>query len=185
MKAKSRLAYNRNKILVGGSYEPKYFRYQITLAFIIPICISLGLWCLKLSNDLGSLKSPVISIEFAETVIVHRDQTGNDGVLSEVGESGIEDYIKEVFGEEEGERGIKMLKECENKSMNETAINHNSNGSTDMGLWQVNSIHGHSQEELFDPKYNTRVAYEIYKRAGNSFSPWTCSYVVNERSYWQ
>jgi hypothetical protein len=96
----------------------------------------------------------------------------------------VEAYIYQVFGDD-AERGIKMLRECENKTMNPEAINWNSNGSSDFGLWQVNSIHGYTHEQLADPYFNTDVAYKIYQRRGNTFSAWTCSYVIGDKSFWQ
>jgi hypothetical protein len=96
----------------------------------------------------------------------------------------VEAYIYEVFGKD-AERGIKMLKECENKSMNPYAINWNNNGTWDFGTWQINQVHGYTQEELADPYFNTDVAYKIYKGRGNTFSAWTCSYVIGDKSFWQ
>ena len=84
------------------------------------------------------------------------------------------DYVYEVFGED-AERGITMLANCENKDFGTTRINWNRNGTWDFGLWQINSIHGYTQEELADPYFNTDVAYKIFKRAGSSFTPWTCA----------
>lgn len=58
---------------------------------------------------------------------------------------------------------------------NTDAVNHNSNGSTDYGVWQINSVHA----DLFNkyPQWwsveNADMAYEIYKAAGNKFTPWT------------
>ena len=97
----------------------------------------------------------------------------------------IEGYIYHIFGYEEGSRSIKMLKECENKTLKTDAINWNGNGSWDFGLYQINSIHGYTQDQLADYKFNTRVAYKIYKNAGYSFSPWTCSYIIGTKSFWQ
>lgn len=97
----------------------------------------------------------------------------------------IEGYIKYKFGKVEGEKAIFMLKECENRTLNPKAINWNSNGTWDFGTMQINQIHGYSQEQLSDFKFNIDVAYEIYKRAGYSFSPWTCSYIIGHKSFWQ
>jgi hypothetical protein len=96
-----------------------------------------------------------------------------------------ETYIVKVFGEVDGERAIKMLKECENKQMRLDAINWNGNGTNDFGLFQINSLHGYTHDQLKDYKFNTNVAYKIYKNAGYSFSPWTCSYQVGDKSFWQ
>ncbi|MFO0669587.1 MAG: transglycosylase SLT domain-containing protein [Polyangiaceae bacterium] len=53
------------------------------------------------------------------------------------------------------------------------ATNKNRNGTTDRGLFQINSIHlGHtkgcpaSSSAIFDPETNTRCAYNIYRLQG-------------------
>jgi hypothetical protein len=56
---------------------------------------------------------------------------------------------------------------------NPNATNHNSNGSTDYGLWQINSVHqsllaGHNWR---DPQQNTDMAYAVWKGAG--WNAWT------------
>lgn len=59
-------------------------------------------------------------------------------------------------------------------SGNITAINHNTNGSYDFGLMQINSIHKdlYGSGNLFDPQYNLLIAHKIYAQAGNKFTPW-------------
>lgn len=56
-------------------------------------------------------------------------------------------------------------------SGNPTAINQNSNGSTDYGLAQINSIHGVSESAMFDPQQNLDEAYSL-SADGTNFSPW-------------
>lgn len=51
-------------------------------------------------------------------------------------------------------------------SGNPRAVNHNSDGSTDYGLWQINSVHGYSPSKLFDPLYNARAAAEVLSSSG-------------------
>lgn len=54
------------------------------------------------------------------------------------------------------------------------ATHRNSNGSTDYGLMQINSIHGYDAKRLVsDPLYNADCAYKIYKDAGNTWGPWS------------
>lgn len=48
--------------------------------------------------------------------------------------------------------------------------NHNTNGTVDKGLWQVNSVHGFPGD-LFDPKYNLLAACSVYKSQG--FNAWS------------
>lgn len=56
----------------------------------------------------------------------------------------------------------------------------NRNGSWDAGLMQINSIHGYSQQALFDVKTNVAAALKIYRAAGNSWRPWS---TYNSGSY--
>ena len=54
----------------------------------------------------------------------------------------------------------------------EKAENHNSNGTTDYGLFQINSIHlhdaacPHDAAALYDPVANTKCALGVYKSQG-------------------
>ena len=93
-------------------------------------------------------------------------------------------YVIDVFGKD-AERGLNMLLNCENRMLRTDAENWNGNGSWDYGLWQINSIHGYSQKELSDYKFNTHVAFKIYKNAGYSFSPWTCSEQAGDHPFWK
>lgn len=58
---------------------------------------------------------------------------------------------------------------------NPAATNHNTNGSTDYGLWQINSVHSSllSHGVWNDPQSNTNMAYQVWKSAGGSWSPWS------------
>jgi len=47
----------------------------------------------------------------------------------------------------------------------------NSDGSTDTGLMQINSIHGIDSETLMNPTANVRAAYRIYQSQG--LKAWT------------
>jgi Lysozyme like domain len=58
------------------------------------------------------------------------------------------------------------------------AVNRNSNGSTDTGLWQINSIHGYSQASLMDPRQNARAAKAVFDKQG--YTAWV---VFNEDKY--
>lgn len=95
----------------------------------------------------------------------------------------IEQYIRLKFGVY-AEDGLTMLKTCENKQLNPTAINWNSNGTWDYGLWQINQVHGYTQEQLADYQFNTDVAWKIFERAGYKFTDWTCAYVVGDTPFY-
>lgn len=90
-------------------------------------------------------------------------------------------YIYEVFGEH-AEDAIKVVGECENKSWNPKAVNHNRNGTVDRGIFQLNSAYW-GGEENFDWKTNVDKAYIVFERAGKKWTPWTCSHVVGQKNY--
>jgi cell wall-associated NlpC family hydrolase len=59
-----------------------------------------------------------------------------------------------------------------------TVTHLNSNGSTDYGIFQLNSIHrdlwgAGNVSQLFDPQTNVNFAFKIFQQAGNSWKPWT------------
>jgi hypothetical protein len=54
------------------------------------------------------------------------------------------------------------------------ARNSNRNGSTDSGLWQINSIHGF--DNLKDPQANADAAFEVWRESG-----WTAWYAHTPR----
>lgn len=60
-----------------------------------------------------------------------------------------------------------------------TAVNHNTNGSWDAGLWQINSIHGYAQSWLFVPQNNATAAWRI-SSSGTRWTPWV---VYNSGAY--
>lgn len=65
---------------------------------------------------------------------------------------------------------------CES-GMRPKAINHNTNGSTDRGIAQINSVHARKVngdlDSLFEPKVNLKVARQIYNASG--WNPWVCA----------
>ena len=82
--------------------------------------------------------------------------------------------IKLHIDPEDPELAIKIFT-CESGLREEAFNPHNSNGTWDAGLTQVNSVHGVSKAMLMDVDVNMAVARVIYERAGNSFSPWVCA----------
>ncbi len=43
---------------------------------------------------------------------------------------------------------------------------HEPNGSQSYGLWQINSVHGYSREQLHDPLFNAQIALNVYTAEG-------------------
>lgn len=83
--------------------------------------------------------------------------------------------IRETFPEEPA-KAI-AIAYCES-GLKPTAYNpHNSNGSTDGGLWQINSVHDARLEQLgldkYDPEDATKFARMLYDERGG-FGDWVC-----------
>lgn len=53
------------------------------------------------------------------------------------------------------------------------AEGHNTNGSTDYGLWQINTIHGVTRADMFDPAKNAAKAYYVFHAAKDRWTPWS------------
>lgn len=79
--------------------------------------------------------------------------------------------IKKIWGRD-WKIGV-AIATCES-GLNSKAFNpNNSNGSTDTGLFQINSVHGWSKEELLNPIANAGIAYEKFVHQGTN--PWYSS----------
>ena len=52
------------------------------------------------------------------------------------------------------------------------AVNHNRNGSSDYGLWQINTIHGMTRSYLFNVDNNANAMIDI-SSGGTTFRPWS------------
>lgn len=65
---------------------------------------------------------------------------------------------------------MKAESNCQANAFNGT-INYD--GSWDAGLFQVNSIHGKEKDWLMIPENNVQEAYNVYLRAGRSWTPWS------------
>ena len=87
------------------------------------------------------------------------DQTGAIGL------------IQEVWGEHW--QLAAAIAECESALRADAVNTANPDGSEDVGLFQINSIHGRSRDELLDPVANTRFAYTLFQTYG--IAPWESS----------
>lgn len=89
-------------------------------------------------------------------------------------ENDIEQYICDTFGTYECQVAIAVMR-AESKG-NAEAWNYNTNGTLDIGLWQINEINwdtcNMTMKDLLDPYKNTDCAKIMYDRSDESFSPW-------------
>jgi hypothetical protein len=85
------------------------------------------------------------------------------------------DAIRQYFPESQ-EKAIAVA-DCES-GLNPKAV---SPGGTNVGLFQINTVHkptvqqmGYSWDQMTDPYVNSKVARKIYRDSGNSWRPWGC-----------
>lgn len=83
-----------------------------------------------------------------------------------------EKYIYEKFGIEDYKIAIAVARS--ESGLREDAININTNGTIDVGIFQINSVHFKKEfctlKEVATMEGNVDCAYEIYKASG--WSPW-------------
>lgn len=81
-------------------------------------------------------------------------------------------YITKKFSPE-GKHVVVQAINCfySESGLRSNAVGVNKNGSNDVGVAQINSIHGMSTEDRMNYKKNIDKAYKIYKSRGN-WSAW-------------
>lgn len=79
--------------------------------------------------------------------------------------------IKKVW-RRDWQTGVAISK-CESGLRPNAFNGHNTNGTWDAGLFQVNTIHGIDKETLFNPYANAGYAYALYKE--QNLAPWYSS----------
>ena len=88
-----------------------------------------------------------------------------------------QDEVKQYIKSEAEKAGIVhvdiLLKtiSCESK-FRQFAVNKNTNGTWDKGIWMINSIHRVPDDCAFDLECSTKWAMQKIKE--RKFSPWTC-----------
>lgn len=113
-------------------------------------------------QDVCGLKVVVCQNEAAPTV-----ETKNE----------VEKIICDVFGKD-CKMAIAIAKA--ESGLNPKAVNsRNTNGTSDYGLFQINSIHKPTEAQKFDPRENAKVAKRLYEARGN----WTAWSAYNNGAY--
>ena len=116
------------------------------------------------SVSLAALSIPVANAPKADA------QMPNVALAQTTQADEIKAYIKEVFGDQ-ADNAYKVLA-CENGRLNPSARGMNTNGTSDVGIFQINSVHGVPEAYLKDWRTNVDIAYQIYK--GSGWGAWSC-----------
>lgn len=126
-----------------------------------------------------SLQVPEISVKWDRGPIIRENpalaSNMKPGEVVEVKELTIEEKIAKTFPENP-EVMVAVAKAESN--LNPLAINRNTNGSRDIGLFQINSVHGGNDLEMFDVDKNLEAARKVYDKQG--ITAWSA---VNNGSY--
>ena len=109
------------------------------------------------------------------TIEIHNSNTIRTVEAKEIRELSIEEKIAQAFPE--NPKVMIAIAKAES-NLDPNATNVNTNGSTDIGLFQINSIHGEDELSLFDVDKNIAVARKIYDKQG--LSAWS---VFNNKSF--
>lgn len=188
-KANSRLRKANGQFKKTNYFTRGYFDWMVLLtisAFIYSLGYTLNnpQWIAKAVEPPTGVVTEVI--ETAEPPIASDSATPTTApiVTVESEKQAILKYIVDTFGDRSPD-AIVMLRKCENGAFNQSAINHNRNGTTDHGIFQINSIHEPRYGSAFktDWKANVDVAYEIYKSHGYKFTAWSCANWAGDKSY--
>ena len=158
---------------------------RLFLACLFIFSIAPSATMLKLTQSTNSQVQAVDSPAAEEVVAPQAGQTDDiksipAPVVKKTEKQEIIDLIVEVFGEDAPDAFSILY--CENRSLSPNAVNHNRNGSRDLGVFQLNDRY-HGGEENFNPETNVRKAYKIFSKKG--WSPWACSERVGVKPFWK
>ena len=154
--------------------KPRFIKsYEVKKAF-------LGMFLVLVIGYVGfniSLSVPEISLKWESDPVTYEQRAKAKFEAKEevVKELTIEEKISKTFPENP-EVMIAVAKAESN--LNPLATNRNTNGSRDIGLFQINSVHGGNDLEMFDVDKNLEAARKIYDKQG--ITAWSA---VNNGSY--
>lgn len=112
-------------------------------------------------------------VEVIEEVVVEEEQPESKG--EEVSETPLPSYsgvcaeYYDLVNQYDWDTNTALAVMYAESRCNPTAVNHNTNGTQDTGLFQLNSAYW---KQTFDPEENVAEAYRIYTRWGYSFNAW-------------
>ena len=166
LKAQFVVFMTRNRYV--GSY-PKLKRFVLS-NFLLLVIGFVG-WNISLSV-------PEISVKWdnGPIVIEQRAEAKFEAIQDvPVKEITIEEKIAKAFPENPA---VMIAVAKAESNLNPLATNRNTNGSRDIGLFMINSVHGYDDLEMFDVDKNLAAAKKIYDKQG--ITAWA---VVNNGSY--
>lgn len=143
---------------INKHFVERYKTKKNILAFFLLLVNSFIVWNI-------SLQVPEISIKWDSTPISIENpvQAKFEPNQSIPEEKTIEEKIAETFPENP-ELMIAVFKA--ESGLNQYATHKNTNGTRDIGIAQINSVHGEDDLEMFDVDKNLKAARAIYDKQG-------------------
>ena len=169
------LKYKKMWKLKRGSnqYKTKYANHWfIRLAVIFLLVMAIAYFvCWLYENE----PEPTIISPAPETRVVVKTVLASEYKVTEM------EVIKMIVSEFEefGSRVVTQALDiayCESK-YNANAVHVNKNGTRDVGVFQINSIHGYPEYQLKAAWENINIAKQMYKKSG--WRPWVCRTVAH------
>lgn len=171
-----------NKNLLAPKKSRK-LTYTLTIIFTLIVLTALGyslfMSILGALNDFFKdneiVRNKIIEVKFNKPFdIVKKEPQIVEKIFEYPGEidTPIKEYICEKFGMYDCKTALAIVQA--ESGFNDQAINSNTNGSTDLGCWQINfptHIKTISPVDALDCYKATDWAYEKYQRDGN-FNAW-------------
>lgn len=142
------------KLIVKILYKLKKQIFKLTL---LMFAIYLPLYCFQ-----PIAHAPKANATLDEFNIVGQPTTEKEQIIA---------YIKEVFGKDADE--ALLIAKCES-GIRAEAYNTNTNGSVDVGVFQINSVHGVRAKWLTNWKVNVEVAHQLFTEQGH-WNAWVCA----------
>lgn len=112
-----------------------------------------------------------LTTEYTETIVFENPPVEIALVEEQAEESAeltIEEKIRRVFPEAPD---VMLAIAKAESGLDPNATNVNKNGSSDIGIFQINSVHGYDDLSLFDPDTNIEAARKVYEKQG--LTAWT------------
>jgi hypothetical protein len=163
----------------NGTYRTSYWNNLLPLVFLISSMV-LGYFIQQHFKEselinpcedgcsffmVRAYEEPVIEVE-----IIQEPKTEKQQII---------EYITQVF-KEDAPDAFNIL-HCENRQLNPKAVNHNRNGTRDLGIFQLNDAYW-GGEENFDWKTNIDKAHKIFKNGG--WRQWSCSHRIGIKPFY-
>lgn len=120
---------------------------------------------------------PPVEIKLNQPLTIEKRKIKIETIAKEVGslpqpKTPVENYICQKFGVADCKIALAIAKS--ESGLKETSVNINTNGTIDIGIFQINSVHWSKPKchpkFLFDAYKNTDCAFEIWKVQG--WTPW-------------